>query len=60
VKVKLLSNVRISIKRIMEKKMSKKLTSAMNLIRNIAVSIIVLAPSVVLAIRNEKKENPLE
>lgn len=44
-----LSNVKVSRKGFLEKKMSKKLTCALNLIRNIAVSLVVLAPSIVMA-----------
>lgn len=45
----LMPNGKVSIKGLFEKKMSKKLTSALNLIRNIAVSVVVLVPSIVMA-----------
>lgn len=44
-----LSNGKISIKGFLKKKISNKLISALNLIRNIAVSVIALAPTIVMA-----------
>jgi hypothetical protein len=43
------SNLKISFKGVMEKKMSMKLKSALNLIRNIAVSVVAFAPTIAMA-----------
>lgn len=44
-----LSNVKVSFKGIMEKKLPTKMKSGLNLIRNITVSMIALAPQIAMA-----------
>jgi hypothetical protein len=44
-----LTNVRTAVKGVMEKKLPKTLSVAFNLIRTIAVSVIALAPTIVMA-----------
>lgn len=44
-----LSNVKVSFKNVMEKRIPKKIKSAMNLMRNITVSVIALLPQVAMA-----------